>query len=180
MDDPTWLGKVAENHREWIKIAKVYGAGSHAEDLVQDMYLKLHKYASPEKVVTDGKMNKGYVFFTLRSVVSSWHKKKRHPESEMPLHLEHIDNSEIEEAWGRFVSHVDKFVSKWRYTDKLLFQEYFAIKNPGEDPSFRSMGEKYGISWVSIFSTVKNCRDKIRDEFGDKYETLKRGDFEKI
>ena len=52
MDQPTqWLAKVAERHYEWVKIVNSFGEFNYAEDLVQQCYLTLYKYADEKKII---------------------------------------------------------------------------------------------------------------------------------
>ena len=52
MDKPTeWLGIVFKRHNEWIKIVNAFGEFNYAEDIVQELYLVLYKYADEEKII---------------------------------------------------------------------------------------------------------------------------------
>ena len=46
-----WLEKVAERHTEWVNIIKGFGEYEYAEDLVQECYITLYKYANEEKII---------------------------------------------------------------------------------------------------------------------------------
>ena len=71
-----WLSIVAKHHNEWIKVINSFGEYDYAEDIVQEMYIALHKYAKPEKIIKDGEVSKGYVFFTLRSLYYQYYNAK--------------------------------------------------------------------------------------------------------
>ena len=60
-----WLSKVAEQHNEWIKIVKSFGEKHYYEDIVQEMYLVIYKYSSEDKIIKNGAVSRGYIFFTL-------------------------------------------------------------------------------------------------------------------
>ena len=47
-----WLEVVAKQHKEWIRIVNSFGEYDYAEDIVQEMYIVLHKYADPNKIIT--------------------------------------------------------------------------------------------------------------------------------
>lgn len=52
------LEKLAENHKEWLRIAKgICGNKQDAEDLVQDMYIKIHECNKKYKEI-----NKWYIY----------------------------------------------------------------------------------------------------------------------
>ena len=44
-----FLIEVAKHHKEWIKTVTALGGGSYSEDIVQQMYIKLYKYAQGKK-----------------------------------------------------------------------------------------------------------------------------------
>ena len=46
-----WLELVAAQHKDWVAIINSFGEYRYAEDIVQEMYFVLIKYASEEKVI---------------------------------------------------------------------------------------------------------------------------------
>ena len=49
-----FLKEVAKHHKEWIKTVTALGGGSYSEDIVQEMYIKLYKYADANKIIKEG------------------------------------------------------------------------------------------------------------------------------
>ena len=72
-----WLGLVAKQHKEWIRIVNGFGEYDYAEDIVQESYLILYKYAKPEKVIENGIIRRGYMYFTLRTTYYLYYNSKR-------------------------------------------------------------------------------------------------------
>ena len=73
-----WLAKVAVYHDDWIKVVQSFGEYDYAEDIVQESYIALWKYADAEKLLDDnGEVRKGYVYFTLRSLFYQYYNKKK-------------------------------------------------------------------------------------------------------
>jgi RNA polymerase sigma factor (sigma-70 family) len=67
------LSKIAQHHEEYIRYIKKMGTTSHAEDLVQEMYLRLFQYDCIDKaILEDGTVNKSYIWRTLRNLLSSY------------------------------------------------------------------------------------------------------------
>lgn len=184
-----WLTKVAELHKDWIKAALAYGAKDFAEDVVQDTYIKLHKYANADKVITNGHVNKGYVFFALRTVIADYHKKKPNfcefpnlgnPECSL--------NIEEEQAWHKFCIMIDDYITDrvnqvgtegefegWSLGDKIVFNTYRF-----NHTSMRKIAHEKDVSWVAIFHQLKNLKGDIREKFCEDYEDLINGDYDKI
>jgi len=46
-----WLEQVAQHHKEWVKIANLYKVDDYAEDIVQEVYIALWKYADADKII---------------------------------------------------------------------------------------------------------------------------------
>ena len=71
-----WLKEIADSHSQWVKTVQGIGGDLYSEDIVQEMYLKLHKSVQKRGSHTflfkDGKLQKGYVFFTLRSILYTY------------------------------------------------------------------------------------------------------------
>ena len=57
-----WLEVVAKHHNKWIKIVNSFGEYNYASDIVQEMYIALYKYTTPEKIIHNGKLSEGYIF----------------------------------------------------------------------------------------------------------------------
>lgn len=62
---------------------------------------------------------------------------------------------------------VNSIMEDLHYYDKNLFSVYY-----GSDHSIRSLAEATGISTTSIFHTIKNVRNYIKDEVKDKHQNL--------
>ncbi len=167
-----WLEIVAKQHKEWIRVINSFGEYDYAEDIVQEMYIVLHKYADPNKIITKGKANRGYIYFTLRTTYYQYYnaKNKVHKVNIDDYKIKYDDNIEENEAYNDICKMIDDEIKGWHWYDKKLFQLY---KNT--DMSIRKLAKETGISWVSIFNTLKNCKTKIRNKYQedwDKYKEL--------
>jgi len=67
------LEKISKRHKEWIEIVELFGVKSNAEDLVQEMYLQIHKANIDEE-----KNYNGYVYICLRNLAYTYHKNKKY------------------------------------------------------------------------------------------------------
>ena len=72
-----WLSVVAKQHDEWIKVVNSFGEYNYAEDIVQQSYETLIRYAKPEKIVKNNKVSRGYMYFTLRSMYYQYYNAKK-------------------------------------------------------------------------------------------------------
>src|SRR5210317_1250557 len=72
-----WLNIVAKRHKYWVGIVRSLIGDFYAEDIVQEAYIALTKYSDPDKIIKDGKVSEGYMFFTLRSLAYQFYNKKK-------------------------------------------------------------------------------------------------------
>ena len=68
------LELLSQRHEEWLKMARSFGTDTHeAEDLVQEMYLRMYKYIdNPERIMyNETEVNTYFVFVVLRNLFFS-------------------------------------------------------------------------------------------------------------
>ena len=58
-----WLNIVARQHNDWIKIVNSFGEYNYAEDIVQEAYIRLIKYAIPHNIIKNDKVNLVFIYF---------------------------------------------------------------------------------------------------------------------
>jgi DNA-directed RNA polymerase specialized sigma24 family protein len=182
MDKPTeWLGKVAERHKEWIKIINGFGEYDYAEDLVQECYLVLYKYATEDKIIRDGVVSRGYLYMCLRSLYYQYYNSKRKVDK-VSINDDDITyqipyDSEMDEqiAFDKICQMIDNHIEGWRWYEKKLFTLY-----RDTDLSIRGLATETNISWVSIFNTLKQAKDELKETFKEDWEDYKNEDYDRI
>lgn len=182
MDKPTeWLAKVAERHKEWIAIVKSFGEYDYAEDLVQECYLTIYKYADESKIIRDGVVSRGYMYFTLRSLYYQYYNSKRKvskislDDDEFTLQIPNDSQMDEQIAFHKICTMIDDHIESWRWYEKKLFTLY-----RDSDLSIRGIASETNISWVSIFNTLKNAKQEIKDKFKEDYLDYKNKDYDRI
>jgi len=181
MDESKWLERVAKRHNEWIKIVHSFGEYDYAEDIVQEMYITLYKYASEEKIVEKGVVSRGYCYFTLRSIFLQYCNAKNKiqkvelDDEEVYTQIADYSEMDAEIGYDKFRTLIDEHIDNWRWYDKTLFKIY-----RDTDMSIRKIAEETNISWVSIFNTLKKCKEELKELFNEDFEDLKNQDYERI
>jgi len=175
-----WLNIVAAQHKDWIKIVNGFGEYNYAEDIVQESYLRLIKYAKPHNIIKDGKVSRGYMFFTLRSIYFQYYNSKKRiikVSIDDDNFLQIADNTNIEEqkAFYKICKSIDEVSEDWNWYDRKLFKLY-----RDTDLSIRKIAKETNISWVSIFNTLKNCKNEIKEKLNEDYEDYKNEDYDRI
>jgi len=174
-----WLNKVAKEHKEWVKIVQSFGEYFYSEDIVQECYLRLHKYCKQENVIQNDKINKGFMYFVLRNTyLTHIHNNGRIETFSLSDNFQVEDTIlelEKEKAYGKLLNKVDEEIASWHYYDQMLFEVY---KNT--DLSIRDIAKETTISSSSIFNTLKNCKGKLKTALQEDYEDFKNEDYELI
>jgi len=173
-----WLKYIAKHHKEWVNIVRSWGEVEYCEDIVQEMYIKLLKYTTKEKIVKNGNVNKSYVWFTLRSIFLSAIKERNKIDKVRigdGVEIEYVCELEESIAYSRMLGKIDKELDSWSWYDKHLFKLYSS-----SDDSIRDIAERSHISITSIFHTLKHCKQRIKDNVSEDYEDFKNQDYERI
>jgi hypothetical protein len=179
------LEKLFQHHNQLLEYAKIFDS-SYYEDIVSETYIKLHQYSSEEKCFTNGKLNKGYLFIVIRSVYLSQFYNKYNEESlnkkiyvtddnnmfvtehQIDIPIEDNFDEDYEIEWYKFRTKCEAEVNSWDMYDKKLFTIY-----RDNDISMRKLAKETGISFVSIFHSLKAHKKKLRELFQEDYNNLK-------
>ena len=165
------LELLSKRHDEWIRMAMSFGADrDSAQDLVQDMYLRMYKYVeNPERIMyNEDEVNTYFVFVVLRNLFISSQKSMSFDE------LEDIDgemeepNYDYENAYNRLLDELWEEVESWHWYDTKLFKLYH-----NTDMTIKRISEETKISERSIWNTLDNGRKRIQANRKEAYEAWK-------
>lgn len=171
------LSILSKYHKEWLNIVRLFGDTEFAEDIVQDVYLKVHQYNYYEKIVIDGEPNRALMWILLRN--TTYRENKIAPND---LSIEVVRDLSTEETnllkhevLDKIYDRVEEQVSTWDWYDQKLWKIY---KDEGK--SIRKISQDTGISVRSIFETLKHCKNRIREAVGEDYQDYLHNDLELI
>lgn len=175
-----WLSKVAEHHADYLRIVKSLGVEDLAEDIVQEMYIKISKYCTPERILQEnGTVNKYYIRCVLYNLVHDYRKQQNKLNK---VNIEEVYNLGVEydyieetEAYTGLIQLIGEEVKTWHWYDRDLFTLYWKT-----GWSIRKLSEETRISTSSIFQTLKYCKNQIRINVGEDYEDFINQDYEHI
>jgi len=174
-----WLAKVAQYHNDWVKVIQTFGEYDYAEDIVQESYIALWKYADADKLIdSSGEVRKGYMYFTLRSLFYQYYnKKKKVNKVSFDGCWELFDDSNIEEhkAYNDICMLIDEEIKNWDWYDRKLFKLY-----RDTDLSMRDIAKETNISLISIFNSIKNYKIILKDKFQKDYTDYIENDYNSI
>lgn len=175
------LEKLAEHHTLWIKMLVNMGCKvEDAKDLVQDMYIRLHRLVKDPKKMMYGKdVNRYYVWTTLRNMYFSKLKRDRNKIFyELWDSDERVDdayNISEDEAFEKITREIEDITADWRIYDKKLFELYF-IKGL----SLRAIAKGSTIGLTSIHTSILNYKQILRDNLSEDLIDYFNQDFDKI
>jgi len=166
------LDLLATKHKDWVRMVRSFGCPEHlCEDIVQEMYLRLHHYSvEPEKIMYGDEVNTFFVYVTLRNLWVNYTKAKKRIEfidqAPKDSHGQYYPSQEME-----LMELSDKIwdeVKSWHWYDEKLFTVYMQT-----EMSIRDLSKETKISLSSIFNTIKNGKERIRENCKDSYEAYK-------
>jgi DNA-directed RNA polymerase specialized sigma24 family protein len=152
-------------------MAMSFGADRDAaQDLVQDMYLRMHKYVeNPERIMyNEDEVNTYFVFVVLRNLFATSQKAMFFDQ------LDEIDgelqepNYDMEEAHNNLLEDVWEEVEGWHWYDTKLFKLYH-----NTDMTIKKISEETKISERSIWNTLDNGRKRIKANCQEAYQAWK-------
>jgi len=153
------LSLLAEYHNKWLANvnALINDENIEAEDIVQDMYLKIHSSKDEiiNKAIVDSKPHIGYV----NKILYTMYLKAQKEES---LKTELKDNHTVEEKQPEInkfniEKKIDEIVNSFYWFDRKLFNLYRK-----EFHTIRSLSKATKISHVVVHNTISKCKKKIK------------------
>lgn len=168
------LKALSELNPQWIKTAYSFISNSkgvsEAEDIVQDTYIKLLDTNKINSVVSDsGEINRSYMYLAIRSVSYDYlrinqREVKRFIKEDDSLIMSVAEELSVDKDFESLVESMNDIISKWWWYDKQLFKLY-----KEGNASMQKLADDTGISKTSIFTTIKRCKDKLREALSEDY-----------
>lgn len=145
-------------HVNWLEIVQSFGCNiDTAEDIVSEMYIRLHKIVSAGKDITyNNDINRLYVFKILTTIFLDFKRK----ESKMHLveYSYNIDNREnIEIDYNKYYEKIKKTLDTLYWYDQKVYE----IIEKGE--SISELSRKTNISYYSLYNTYKKVKRILKE-----------------
>ena len=180
------LELLAKNHKMWLKMLIDMGCSVYvAEDIVQSMYLRLHKYVKDEKKIMykNDEVNRFFVYVTLKNMFFSYKKAAnkytfleiREYEVVEDEDIVFIRDEAMEIAFDRLMYKIEGEMDSWHKYDRILSEKYLKSSY-----SLRDIASGSGISLTSIFNSMRENKRILREKFSEDWEDFKNGDYNLI
>jgi len=160
----TILEKIAIKHNDWVRICMSFGCNkSTAEDLTQEMYLKINTLINKGIDITyDNGINHLYIYRVLKSLFIDLCRKEA---KITKVNIEYLEKFVEEE---KVKEHKD-IEGKMKQLDNLLDKIYWYDAKvfrllTEEKMSIAELSKKTGISYYSLYNTYKNVKLLIKKD----------------
>ena len=165
------LEDIAKRHVEWVKISKYVGAKpDEIDDIIQTMYLKLGEIQLKEGSLDrfanyNGTINTIYLF---KMIHNAFIDIKRAENKTIPHQdqFNPVESPEMAEyAHGALMDEVKKAIDELRDYDQMLLELHFVYGH-----SMRDIEKRTGIPTHSVFNSIKNAKQFIKQRTKTKYQ----------
>lgn len=190
------LGLIAKDHSKWVKTVLKMGCNnSVAEDLVQEMYLKINRLTKdPSRIVNEeGEVSGGYIYLTLWSVYMDYvrvKKKFTSCEYDEPIHSSSnsvcdttsSNDLDEQECFETIIDNIYEWIkTDYRFNNEYKFNSiFFDMYYKEQVGSLRFLSKETNISLTSLYNTSKNLKEIICERFGEDYADYVNGDYDKV
>jgi len=186
------LDILSKKHQDWYNMAKSFGlSDDDANEIVQEMYIRLYDYTKNIKKImyNENEVNTFYIYITLRNLYySNFAKYGKSIKVKKIFLFTEMDDNSIKKIYNNYYEdyelhmqsvnkkkNLDKLHEKieqtidgWYWYDKKLTKLYF-----DSGMSMRDLSKETKISLSSIFNTLTNAKEKIRQNTKKEYKRYK-------
>jgi DNA-directed RNA polymerase specialized sigma24 family protein len=152
------MSLLAKKQNDWIRIVKSFGAKQVvAEDIVQEMYIKLHYRIKKDLNIMydDKEINYYYVYRTLHTLYLDL-KRKESRVTKINIEDIDIDKQIIDVDYLAVYEKIENELAKAYWYNRKVFE----IINGGE--SIAELSRNSGINYYSLYNTYKKMKDQLK------------------
>ena len=150
--------KLTQRHKDWIRIAKSFGAGDYSEDLVQEMYIRVLKYIRNGKDLSyKGDINYLYIYQMLRHMTINLLLKKR------KINVINIEAVKNKKKTNTEIN-IEKVYNKINKTlDDMYWYDSQVYRIIESGVSIKQLSQKSEISYYSLYRTYNKVKNKLKE-----------------
>lgn len=171
-----------DSHKMWLSYMKSFGCSNYiAEDLVMDMYIKIDTYykkTNNDLMFNEKEINYYFVYVTLKNIYIDY-LRKEHKIVEVDIEninvidevkeiddLEYLLHLKTVKKWVKVTKCKITKLSKIGYTNELAtlnYKMYIFDKIFTERISVTKLSNEIGITYFSLYNTIKNIKNEIKE-----------------
>ena len=147
-------------HKDWCDVVESFGVNKDtAEDIVQEMYIKVHKLVvnGTNIMYNDNEVNYYYIYRTLYTLFLDLKRK------ESKVDILGLDDITKDLTQDEFVDYDNLFDKLTNELETLYWydRKVFELIDSGE--SFQDLSEKTKISYYSLYNTYRKVKRHLKD-----------------
>jgi len=162
------IEEIAKKHKDWARIVQSFGCKTEAEDIVQEMYIRLDKYIKPDQKITSS-----FVWITLRNIYFDFLKKEPITFELDKTFSEAVSETENIVAYENLTTLVNSEINELHWFDKMLFQLYVT-----SGKSMRQLAKETKLSLSCIFYTINRTKTHLQSLLIEDYQDYLNEDYE--
>jgi len=175
------LERAAKHHSLWCNMVSKLGCNkSMVEDVVQDMYIKIHTQQQKGKNIFYGKdVNKFYIWMVLRSIYIDYLRNENKSvfcgfndtesldnilsnHEDDSTHYVHDNDYDLYNLYNDIQKEIDSWDEKGLFPyNKTVFTAYMETS-----VSLRQLAKDTNVSLSSIVNTISKGKEKLKEKFG--------------
>jgi hypothetical protein len=147
---------IAKKHKTWIDIVNSFGCGKEtSQDIVQEMYIKIHSYLEKggKDIMYKDEINYYFIFKTLNSIFIDL---KRKGKNITIIPIENLEMNHTDVNYDEAYEKIKDSLSNMFWYDRKVFE----IVNSGE--SIAEFSRKSFIQYYSLYNTYHKVKDKLK------------------
>ena len=155
------LNIVAKEHKKWLRIARSFGLQDTAEDLVQDMYLKIHDWKGKyDKTLmfNETEVNHYFIFLVLRNLFLDLCRANKKKAAHGSANKKEHSTRQIGIEYNEQLDLLKKEIESWHLYDRKIYELLYL-----EGYSMLELSKQTGIDYYSIYRT-KNKIEKLLNQ----------------
>lgn len=158
------LNIIAKEHQKWLRIARSFGLDDTAEDLVQDMYLKIHDWKGKyDKTLmfNETEVNHYFIFLVLRNLFLDLCRANKKKAAHSSANKTERSTRQIGLEYKEQLEMLKDEISSWHLYDRKIYELLYQ-----EGYSMLELSKQTGIDYYSIYRT----KNKIQKLLNQKLE----------
>lgn len=148
---------ISKQHNKWISIVRSFGMSNYAEDIVQNMYIKIYKWNGKYDnsiMYNETEINEYFIFKVLRNLFLDYHKTKKPVFSEFyDPSISDISNYISKYEYQQQLELIKDEIKSWHLYDQKIYELIFL-----ENKSMLELSKLTGIDYYSIYRSVKKIK----------------------
>ena len=161
MTHNNYINKLYKKREDILRICKYYGVvGYQADDIEQDLYVKLLNYKNIDKYLLNGEPNMFIIFAIVRNLIFDYKKFEKRYSDDYIIETEDVEDDgipeQIKNKYNYVMDEIEKIDDHFK---KTLIKIYYVNEH-----SIRSLAKDSGIGVRTIQPIIRKFKLEIQEK----------------